>query len=137
MVDASRSEAGLGHHETVALGPEQIACRHSHIPQQQLAMAFRGDVVHHRNVAHQLHTGGVERHQDHALLVVRLGGGIGLAHHDQQPAVRVRGVGDEPLATIDHVIVAVTADQRLDIGGVGRRYVRLGHGEGGADLPLE
>ncbi len=136
-MDAPRPEARLGHHETVAFLAEQIARRHPHVAQQQLAMAFRRDVVHHRNVAQQLDAGRVERHQDHALLLMSLGVRIGLAHDDQEPAVGMRGVGDEPLASVDHVVVAVAADQRLDVGGVGRRHVRLGHGEGRADLAVQ
>ena len=100
-------------------------------------MAFRRQVIHHRDVAHQLDTGRVERHQNHALLLMGLRTRVGLAHHDQQLAVGVRGVGDEPLASIDHVVVAITADQRLDIGGIGGRHVRFGHGEGRADLSVK
>ena len=137
MVDAPRSEARLRHHEALALPAQQAAKRNPHVAQHQLAVALGGDVVHHRDVAHQLDTRRIEGHQDHALLVVRVGLRIGLAHHDQQPAVGVRGVGDEPLAPVDHVLVAVAADQRLDVGGIRGRHVRLGHGERRANLAFE
>src|SRR3546814_16484355 len=75
--------------------------------------------------------------QDHALLLMGLSVRVGLAHDEQELAVGMRGVGDEPLATVDHVVVAVATDQRLDVCSDGRRHVRFGHGEGRADLTFE
>ena len=60
------------------------------------------------------------------------------AHHDQQPAVGMRGAGDEPLAAVDAPAVAVLAPHRgLQIGRVRRSDIGLGHREGRADLALQ
>ena len=134
---ATRPQARLGHHETVALATQQIGRGHPHITEHQLAVPFRRHVMHDRNIAHQLHTGCVERHNDHALLTARLTIRIGLAHDDEKRTIGMRGVGDEPLAAVDHVLIALTADQRLDITRIGRGHIRFGHGEGRADFAVE
>ena len=68
---------------------------------------------------------------------VRLGVGVGHAHQDADLAARIGGAGDEPLAAIDHVVVAVPADPGADVGRIRARDVGLGHGEAGADLPVQ
>ena len=69
----------------------------------------------------------------------RCGGavGVGLAHDDEDLAALVGGTAGPPLAAVDHVVVAVADDRRLDVAGVGRGDVGLGHREAGPDLALE
>ena len=71
------------------------------------------------------------------VLAVPLGGRIRLAHHDQQLARLVHGPGSKPFATIDDVLVTLTADLALDIGGITGRHCRLGHGESRPDFPRQ
>ena len=66
-----------------------------------------------------------------------LGVGVGLAHHDQDATVRMRGIGDEPLPAVDDVVVAVAPDRCGDVGRVRRRHIRFGHRERRADLAVE
>ena len=63
--------------------------------------------------------------------------GVGLAHEDRDPAARIAGARDPPLAAVDDVVVAVAHDARLDVGRVRRSDVRLGHREARADLAGE
>jgi hypothetical protein len=67
----------------------------------------------------------------------RGGVGIGLADHDEYAAVGVQGVADPPLAPVDDVLVPVALDPGRDVRRVGGGDVRLGHGEGRADLAVE
>ena len=62
------------------------------------------------------------------------GVGIGLAHDDEDLAVRVKDSGGPPLAAVDDILIAVASNAALDVGGIGRRDFRFGHGEGGANL---
>ncbi|MOA30903.1 hypothetical protein D3C78_1520240 [compost metagenome] len=67
-----------------------------------------------------------------------LGGfGVGLAHGHEHGATGVGGAGNPPLAAVDHVLVALAFDARLDVGRIARGHVGLGHGEGRADLAFE
>ena len=61
---------------------------------------------------------GCRRHDDHRLLAVGRGLGVGLAHHDQHLAARVGGAAGPPLAAVDDVLVAVALDPGLDVGRV-------------------
>jgi hypothetical protein len=71
------------------------------------------------------------------MAAVRLGLGVAHAHDNADPAARVRGIGDEPLAAVDHVVLALAFDPGADVGGIRARDVGLGHREARADLPLE
>ncbi len=42
-----------------------------------------------------------------------------------------------PFAAVDHVMIAVADDRRLDVGRIRRRDIRLGHREGRADLAAQ
>ena len=64
-------------------------------------------------------------------------GRSGLAHEDQDRTARISGTGGIPLAAVDEVVVAVAHDGTGDVSSVGRSDVRLGHGEGRADLAGE
>ena len=91
-------------------------------------------VAEHRQRAHDGDARRVARHQHHRLLRVARRAGVGLAHHDEDRAARVAGAGAEPLAAVDHVLVAFAADRALDVGGVRRGHRGLGHQERRADL---
>jgi len=98
-------------------------------------MAIRCEVVHHRDVAHDLHPGGVHRHQHQAVVVVRLCRSPFVArHHDQQAAVRMRRASDEPLAAVEHQHIPLLAHGGLQIGRVRRGHIGFAHGKGRADV---
>ena len=136
-MDAARAQARLGDGETGPFFVQQVGYRHPDVLKHDLAVAFRRVVVHHRNIAHHVEARRVHGHQHHALTAVGRRLRVGLAHDDGDLAIGVSGIGDKPLAPVDHVFVAVALDQRLDVGGVGRRHVRLGHGETGADFTVQ
>ena len=99
-------------------------------------------VVQHADVAHDLHARCLHGHQDHAVAVVAVvvAGVVSVciaAHHDEQPAVRVRRAGDEPLAATEHEVVTVAPHRGLQVGRVGRSHVGLAHRKGRAQAPLQ
>ena len=75
-------------------------------------------VAKHRQGTQNLHTGGIGRHHDHALL--RMAGriGVGFAHDDVHRATGITRTRRPPFAAIDHVMVAIAADAALNVGGV-------------------
>jgi hypothetical protein len=84
-------------------------------------------VTIHCEQAHDLHTRFIHRHQDHRLLLVCRGAGIGLAHENRDLAARIAGPGCPPFAASDDVRVAVAADARGNIRRVGGSDVRFRH----------
>src|SRR5215208_6248288 len=82
--------AALRHKRRVmSMSIRASAIRSSHTPcsAMVLPMAVRGVVVaEHRQVARDRHSGSVERDENHRLLLVSLGVGIGLAHQDRDLA---------------------------------------------------
>ncbi len=138
-MDAARPEPPLRDLETAALAEQDVAHRHAHVLVHDLAMAVRRVVeAEHRQHALDRDAGHIPRHQDHRLLLVAVGivrGG--LAHEDDDLAARVADARRPPLAAVDHVVVAVALDRRLDVGGVRRRDIGLRHGEARADFPLQ
>ncbi len=139
VVDAARAEAALGDFETAPFAEQDVGNGYAHVLEIDFAVAVRRMVVaEHAERAHAGDSGRLHRHQDHRLLVVPAGiVGIGLAHEDEDLAARIGRAGGPPLAAVDHVVIAVTDDARLDVGGIGGRHGRLGHGEAGADLAFE
>jgi hypothetical protein len=63
--------------------------------------------------------------------------GIGLAHHDHDPATRIERAAGVPLAAVDDVLVTVARDSGVDVRRVGRGDFGFGHREGGADFAGE
>ena len=135
MVHAPGTQTRLRHGKTGTPGTQQLVVWHPHIAQHDFAVALRSMVVHHRDIAHHLHAGRVQRHQNHAVLVVRARIGVALflriaTHHDQQFAMRVGHAGDKPFAPIEHQLPARAAHGGLQIGRVARRHIGFRHGEG-------
>ena len=138
VVDAPGAEASLRDLEAAALAQQQVLRRHAHVREVDLEMAVRRVVVAvDGQRPHQRDARRPTRHQDHGLLLVARGIGVGLAHEDEDRATRITRAGGPPLAAVQHVVIAVTLDPGLDVGGVGGGNGRLGHGEGGADAPLQ
>lgn len=138
VVDAARAEAPLGDLETAALAEDDVLVGHPHVLEQHFGMAMRRVVVaEHRQRTEDLHPGGVDRYQDHRVLLVARRVRVGQAHEDQDLAARIAGAGSPPLAPVDHPVVALALGARLHIGGVGRGHARFGHGEGRADLAAQ
>ena len=55
------------------------------------------------------------------------------AHEYEQLTAWIAGAGRPPLAGVEDVVVTIAADRALYVGGIGRGYGGLGHGETGAD----
>ncbi|MCY1369634.1 hypothetical protein D9M69_566850 [compost metagenome] len=124
MVHAARPQPRLRHGKAFAPATEQVVGRHAHVAKDDLAMPFGRVVVYHADVAHHLNARRVQRHQQHAVLVVldvRRTAFVGRVarHHDQQPAGRVRHTGDEPLAAVEHQAIALVPHRRLQVGRIG------------------
>src|SRR5690606_7563519 len=136
MVDTARTEVGLGNLEAAAFTQQDVGSRYSYVFITHFGVAVGSVVVtEHVQIADYGGTGGVEGHQDHALLQMLGGIRVGLAHDDGDLAVLVHGSGRPPLGAVDHVLITFAADLALDIGGIRGGNVRLGHGEAGADFP--
>ena len=121
MVDAAGAQARLADREAVALAREQRRRGHANVLEEHFGVALAVPVAEHGQPADDRHPGRVDRHHEHRLLLVGRAVGIGLAHDDQHLAVAVQRVGRPPLAAVDHVLVAVALDPRLDVGGVRAR----------------
>ena len=91
VVDAAGAEPGLGDREAAALLAEQVGRRHPDVVEGDLAVAVLVLPAEHRQRPHDRHTGGVDGHEDHRLLLMAGGVGVGAAHHDQDLAARVGG----------------------------------------------
>ena len=105
VVDAAGTQARLADLEAAAFAEQQVLDRHAHVLQQHLGVAVRRVVVaEHRQHAHDLHAGGVHRHQDLRLLLVAFGLRVGLAHHHRHLAARIAGAGRPPFAAVDHIV---------------------------------
>jgi hypothetical protein len=138
MMDAARPQAALGDLEAAALAEQQVFGRHPDVVEADLPVALGGVVeAHHRQITLDRDPGRVRLDQDHRLLLVLVGVRVGLAHHDPDAAAPVAGARGPPLGSVDDVLVAVAGDRGLDVGGVGRGDVGLGHAEGRADLAVE
>ena len=138
MVDAAGPQAALGDLEAAALPQDEVVGGHPHAVEVHDAVAV-GGVVEAKQGQHALHpqARGVAGHQDHRLLEVGGGGGVGAAHDDEHPAARIADARGPPLGAVDDVVVAVALDAGLDVGGVAGGHVGLGHGEGRADIAIQ
>ena len=73
-------------------------------------MALVVVVAEHAQITHHRDAWGVDRNQNLALLLMGGGLRIGLAHHDHDLAVLVEDVRRPPLASVEHVVIAVAFD---------------------------
>ena len=108
---AARAEPTLRDREAVALGAQHVRRRDAYVGELHLAVTEPVLVAEHREVAEHLDAGRVRGDQDHALLPVRRAVGVGLAHEDDELAVRVEDPGGVPLAAVEDVLVAVATDR--------------------------
>ena len=127
-------EPRLGDREPAALLAEQVADGHAHVGERELGVPVLVLVAERPEVPDDRQP-GVSRGTS-TIDCCRCGPAlrVGLAHHDEDLAALVGGAGDPPLAAVDDVVVAVAHDAGLDVGGVRRRDVRLGHRERRTDL---
>jgi hypothetical protein len=140
VVDAPRAEARLGDHEALALPGDQVLRRNAHVDEVDFGVALLILVAEHGQTAQDADAGRVERHEDLTLLAVTRGIGSrppGLAHHYQDPAMRVQRPRAPPLAPVQDVLVTVAGDPQGDVRRVGGGHVGLGHREARANLPVE
>src|SRR5262249_40122433 len=119
VVNPSWSEASLCDLKATALTEQQIRCRHAHVFERNLRMPM-GRIVVPENRHHPAdrNTRRVHRHQDHRLLLVSGSLRIGLPHEDGNAAAWITRAGNEPLASVDHIVVAVAHDARTDVRGI-------------------
>ena len=84
----------------VALAADEVRRGHAHVVERDLGVPAVVAVVvaEHGQRAHDPHARGVARHEDHRLLAVALGVGVGLAHHDEDRGIRVHRARRPPLA---------------------------------------
>src|SRR5712692_1913644 len=138
VVDAAGAESALGDLEAATLAEQHVRRRYPDVLEEHLAVAV-GRIVVAEDGQHapDRDAGRVARDEDHRLLLVAVGVlGVRLAHEDEDLAAWVADARGPPLVAVDDVVIALAHDRRFDVGGVGRRHLRLGHGEGRADLPL-
>src|SRR5258708_35453726 len=108
MVDASRPQAGLGNSKTAAFLSQQIAHGDAHVLEEHLAVAFIVYIAHYWQVAHNGHTRRIFRHEYHALLAGPVWIiGIGFGHHNQDFAAFAGSSLSPPLATVQHLFLAL------------------------------
>ncbi len=94
VVDTSGAKAALRDFKTTAFTQQHVAHRYAHIGQAHFHMAVRRVVVaEDAERADDLDARRVGGHQDHGLLLVAAGVGVGLAHDDVDRAARVTGAG--------------------------------------------
>ncbi len=84
-----------------------------------------------------LHPGSLQWHEDHRVLAVPLGSGVGEPHEDPDLAVGVARAGRPPLAAVEHDVVAVEGGRGAHVRGVGAGDPRLGHEERAAHPAVE
>ena len=138
MVDAARSEPALRDLEAAALAQDQVLRRHPRVGEVDLHVAVRRVVVaEHRQRPQRAHSRGIDRHDQHRLLLVLVRGRIGLAHHDVERAVGIAGAGGKPLAPVHDIAVPVAPHRALHVGGVRAGDVRFGHQERRADRAVQ
>ena len=119
VVHPSRAEPRLRHRKARARLAQQVVRGHPHVPKHDFAVTFWCVVLHDRDVALQRHARCVQWHQQHAMagvfgdLVV-----AAAAHHNQESAIRMRRAGNKPFAPVEHPLVAIPVDARLQIGRV-------------------
>ena len=132
-VDASQFQPAHDVPEAFALCPaEQVRCGGPVVLERDLcgldsAIAELGDV------AHDVEARTLLPEEDADAAVRRVGVQVGLA--DDGVDAAVAAVGDEHLAPVHDIVVAVADGARLD-GGHVRARVRLGDAEGGAPFAL-
>ena len=116
VVDAARAEAGLGDHEAVALAGEEVRRPARARPRSAPRRGPPGRVAEDRQVAHDGHARACRAGtSDHRLLLVARAVGVGLAHHDEDPAALAQRARRPPLAAVEDVLVAVALDAQLDV----------------------
>ena len=135
MVNAPGTEPSLRDLEPATLAEQQVRRGHANVLEHDLGVPVRGVVEpEHGQRTHDPHAGRIHGHQDHRLLLVARRAGVAPAHEDGEPAARIAGTRDPPLAPVDDVVIAISRDRRLDVRGIRRRHVRLRHRKAGTDL---
>src|SRR5471032_894096 len=105
VMNPSRPEARLRERKSAALLAEQIRTGYAYVFEFDLTVSFRRHVIDYRDIADHLDARRITRHEDHALLAVARRVQVCLSHHDEEFAIRVRRVRDEPLPAINYVVV--------------------------------
>ena len=109
---APRAETSLGNFKTTSLTQQDVAHWNTNVGEYDFGLAEgRVGITERVAVGDDFDAGRVLRHKYHRLLgvtirIIR----VRLAHKNQQFAALTHGACRKPLATIDHVIVAVPND---------------------------
>ena len=137
MVDSPGAKPSLRDFEPAPFAEQHVRMRHRDLVERDFHMAVRRIVIpEYRQVTDDLHPVGVERHENHRLLLVLFRSRIGLAHDDGDRAARIAGSARPPFAAVDDIAIALGRDAAQDVGRVGRGDVGLGHQEGRANLAV-
>ena len=123
--------------ETSSFLTDEVRCGNPGVVEGDLSVTVLVVVPEDRQGSLDGDPGCVYRHEDHRLLAMGLRGRVRLAHQDQDLAAWVQRSGRPPLAPVDDVVVTVAFDAGRDIDCVAGCDVRLGHGEAGADAPVQ
>ena len=135
VMNPTATQAGLGDDEGLTLATEQAVGRQPDVVVvdecvHPLVLGLAGQP----GVAHDVHPGGVRRHQEHRGSLVDAHLGIGDGHDDEEG--RRPGVGREELPTAQDPIVAVAHGPAGELLGV-RSRLWLGHRVAREHLALE
>ena len=136
MVDPARAEPLLGDQEAFAAATEQVLGRDADILIAHVAVRrpAAAAVAQHGHGLDR-HARRIRRDDDLAHPLVRRLVRLGHRHHD--PERRALRAAREPLAAVDHPLVAVEPRGRLQAGRVGARDVGLGHREERARVAVD
>ena len=138
VMNPPRPEPPLRDFKPAAFAQDQVFAWHADIVEPQFHFAA-GRVVRseHGQVADDGDPRRVRFDQDLRMLGMARTIEAGLAHHDPHRAARMHGVGDPPLAPVEHVVVAIRHNRQFQLRRVRRGDLRFGHHIGGADRARE
>ena len=137
MVDPPAAESGLCHHECLTAIAEHVVEWHAHIGVAHVRVRpLVGTLVlpAEPDIAHDLHTRRLDRHDEHRLLLVRGVLRVCHRHHDEERSKA--SVRREPLLAVDHPLVTVTDSARGEHLRI-CAALGLGHREAGVDLAVQ
>mmetsp|Transcript_7264 Transcript_7264/g.22291 ORF Transcript_7264/g.22291 Transcript_7264/m.22291 type:complete len:257 (-) Transcript_7264:1646-2416(-) len=130
VVYPTRSQACLCDLEATPLTQDHVLDRDTNILEQHLTVAMWCIVIAEDvERANDANTGRIHWNQDHALLFVLIGIGIGLAHYDADFAAWIASARGPPLSSVHNVMVSFPNNGGANVPCVRTRDLRLGHRE--------
>ncbi|MNQ78174.1 hypothetical protein D3C85_930770 [compost metagenome] len=124
--------------EAASFAQQDVFVRHPDVFKQHFGVTMRRIVVtEHRQRTHNLHAGGIDRHQNHRVLGVAWRVRIAQPHENQDFAAWVASTRGPPFLAVDHPLITIAHRTGGHVGGIGGRHVRFGHGECRANLAAQ